>query len=211
MVDNKTEIKKKRVVIAPHAFATMVAYAAKYSTSSVHGVVVGTTTSDTINVTNIFPICHDETPTKPLVDTALALVASSLEEDSSSSKDKIIGWFTAPELLQDNTPGPVPLRIVATMDYGVDDTDKVLLLVRNEEITNIIQDVDSTVNQPKAIEAFGKDFGNQWMESLEVTITNEGDAETLARKLASDETITDLVDHWKAVSTSKWSQAQHFC
>jgi hypothetical protein len=199
------ESAKKTVVIEPHAFACMVAYAARHSTSVVHGAVVGSASETELSVSSVFPICHDETPTKPLIDTALAMVASTLDGDESK---KIIGWFTAPELLEDLQAGPVALRIVANLDG--DSADKVLLVLRNQEVGDIVN--NESTKASSVVGAFGKDFGSQWMEPLEVTVSNEVDAAGSARKeYESTTAVTDLVDHWKSVTTSEWSQAAHVC
>lgn len=192
--------EKKSVEIAAPAFSAMVAYAARHPSAAVHGVAVGTSDASKIVVSGVFPVCHGETPTRPLVDAALALASSSLE--ASEGGAKIVGWFTAPALLRDEGSGPVPLRIVSTM--GGDDADKVLLVLRNAAVGDVVRGGGGVASA--AIAAFGKDFGNQWMDPLEVTVPDEGDAVDAARKLyESGKGPTDLVEHWKDFPASDWS------
>ena len=118
---------KDSVIISPEVFALMAAHAASHPTTAIHGVLIGNRNSSTnkVDVTDAFPICH-ENPTKPLVETALALVQSNLEGQQQKDNDKkscIVGWYTAPELLYEKKPGPVALRIVAGLAASSEDND----------------------------------------------------------------------------------------
>lgn len=108
MVEGK---KQNAVVLSPQAFAAMLLHAAQHSSSVVHGVLVGSHSGGKIHVTDAIPVCH-ETPTKTVVDTSLALLQARHVTDSV----KIVGWFTAPEILEDDRP---PVRTLFEFSFLV--------------------------------------------------------------------------------------------
>jgi len=217
MVD-KGNNNKDSVTIAPEVFALMAAHAASNPTSAVHGVLIGSRNGDKVTVTDAFPICH-ENPTKPLVETALALVQSNLEEENRDKKknndNSIIGWFTAPELLHETKPGPVALRIVANLATNDGQGEPVLLVLNNEPIVKLLAAVEDKENNclaSRTVQAFGKDFGMQWMEPLDLTVTNDsGAAKAVTAMLNNKENninvVQDLVDHWEEGAASEWTSA----
>mmetsp|Transcript_29977 Transcript_29977/g.30465 ORF Transcript_29977/g.30465 Transcript_29977/m.30465 type:complete len:219 (-) Transcript_29977:1721-2377(-) len=211
MVD---EGNKDSVTISPEVFALLVAHAASHPTTTVHGVLIGnrSKSNNKVDVTDAFPICH-ENPTRPLVETALALVQSNLEEEETNNK-YIVGWFTAPELLYETKPGPVALRIVASLaaasssrnDPSSFSGEPVLLSLHNETIVNILAEKDSVAS--KVIQAYGKDFGMQWMEPLDLTVLNESVAVKAVTDIINGKVnINDLVDHWDKGASSEWTLA----
>jgi hypothetical protein len=105
--------KQNLVVLSPQAFAAMLLHAAQHSSSVVHGVLVGSHSGGKIHVTDAIPVCH-ETPTKTLVDTSLALLQAQQVTDSA----KVVGWFTAPEILEDDRP---PVRTWNNFSFRVFD------------------------------------------------------------------------------------------
>jgi len=188
------------VTISPAVFALLVAHAGAHPTTTVHGVLIGTRKLNRIDIIDASPICH-ENPTKPLVETALALVQSNLE----GQKDKfIVGWYTAPELLHEKKPGPVALRIVASLAI----CEPVLLFLNNETIIDLLGKNECLVSN--AILAYGKDFGMQWMEPLELKVLNESNAEKVIDAIFKDKMkINDLVDHWDEGTSSEWTSASN--
>eukprot|EP00534_Pseudo-nitzschia_fraudulenta_P000761 CAMPEP_0201124102 /NCGR_PEP_ID=MMETSP0850-20130426/10559_1 /ASSEMBLY_ACC=CAM_ASM_000622 /TAXON_ID=183588 /ORGANISM="Pseudo-nitzschia fraudulenta, Strain WWA7" /LENGTH=209 /DNA_ID=CAMNT_0047391295 /DNA_START=63 /DNA_END=689 /DNA_ORIENTATION=+ len=203
--------KKDTVTIAPQVFALMAAHAASHPTSAVHGILVGSRTGDEVAVTDAFPICH-ENPTKPLVETALALVQSNLVEGNKNGS--IVGWFTAPELLHETKPGPVALRIVANMAAAMGEGEPVLLVLNNESIVNLLavgaEDYrENSTTASQTIQAFGKDFGMQWMEPIDkLNVTNDSGATKVVTEMMNQENqsdlVKDLVDHWNQGAGSEW-------
>eukprot|EP00536_Pseudo-nitzschia_multiseries_P006815 jgi/Psemu1/239684/estExt_Genewise1.C_1500035 len=225
MVDEGNKIGG--VTLAPEVFALMAAHAASHPTSAVHGVLIGSRNGNNeVTVSDAFPVCH-ENPTKTLVETSLSLIQSVLDGNESGKEDAIVGWFTAPELLHETKPGPVALRIVAGMAaaFGGGDGGRggepVLLVLNNLSIVNLIaerteneneNDEAKVVTASETINAFGKDFGMQWMEPIHnVSVTNDSGAVAAAKAAlsASGKTFTcrDLVDHWNEGATSKWTSA----
>lgn len=188
---------KDSVIIAPQAFVLMALYAVQHGASGVHGVLIGTRSKNRIDVSGAFPVCH-ETPTKLLVETGLALVESTIQNDKSTS---IVGWFTAPEILADDKPGPVALRIAANL--ATDTNEPILLVLRNEIIGQLINGEESSATA--AIQAFGKNLGQQWMDSLEVSVSLDADAATVMKELKGM-SINDLVDHWQNGASSDWHE-----
>jgi hypothetical protein len=194
MADSKKT--KDSVLVSPQAFVSMAMHAARHSTTVVHGVLIGSSSGHLIKVTDAIPVCH-ETPTTPLVETALALVQAQTCNDST----KIVGWFTAPEVLENNRPGPVALRIVANL--VTTDFEPVLLVLHNEQLGELLKGSGGSASN--AIQAFGKDFGKQWMEPLDVTVDKEPNASKAAQVAhLQGISINDLVDHWGGGASSEW-------
>jgi hypothetical protein len=189
---------KDSVIVAPKAFLLMAMHAAGHSTSSVHGILVGSRSGNKVEVSDAFPVCH-ETPTKPLVETALALVQSHL--DGSSTPSNIIGWYTAPEILGDDQPGPVALRIASNL--ADKSGEPVLLMIKNEGLGQLVKGTETPAST--AIQAFGKNFGKQWMDPLKVTVLEEAAVTKAIIELHSKRVlIDDLNDHWKGAMSADW-------
>ncbi len=211
------------VSLAPEVFALMAAHAASHPMSAVHGILVGSKSGgDQVTVSNAFPVCHGN-PTKPLVETSMALVQSILEEGDENSS--WFGWYTAPELLHETKPGPVALRIVANIaaamgdgdDDGDDDNNNepVLIVMKNESIVQLLMGDEKGVTASQTIQAFGKDFGMQWMEPIE-KLSVKGEAKATKALIGmlnqgSDvRMVRDLVDHWDQGAASEWTTAASF-
>eukprot|EP00547_Thalassionema_nitzschioides_P016751 CAMPEP_0194234202 /NCGR_PEP_ID=MMETSP0158-20130606/1974_1 /TAXON_ID=33649 /ORGANISM="Thalassionema nitzschioides, Strain L26-B" /LENGTH=201 /DNA_ID=CAMNT_0038967303 /DNA_START=32 /DNA_END=633 /DNA_ORIENTATION=- len=178
--------KKKNVDVSAEAFVSMAIHAGQNPTNEVHGLLLGSSNKDMILVTKAVPVCH-EIPTKPLLETALSL-ASSSEEDLV-----IIGWYTAPKRLDDKHPGPVPLRIAANLPTS--DVEPVLLMIDNDALALCLTD-----ENPKddVVKGFGKDFGQQWLEPLSLSVTNEKKAfEAATSAFSNGIPVVDLVDHFE--------------
>jgi hypothetical protein len=217
--NNETNSTAVSVRIEPEVLALMVGHATSHSTTTIHGILVGTTTRTTtsknrMTITDAYPICH-ETPTKVLVETSLSLVQSKLEESSNNhdnrSSQNIVGWYTAPELGGDNAkPSPVVLRIVASLAALKDDNTSqqpVLLVLNNDSLVKVIQGQLESLDP--VVTVYGKDFGNQWLEKLDHEIDNEEDHPTALELLvrANETKVNDLTDHWEAGTNSEWTTA----
>ena len=190
---------KESVSVEPHAFVVMAVYAAQHAADEVHGLLVGKRVANNVIVSSAIPVCH-ETPTKPLVETALELVQSHIEDDKSL---KIVGWFTASEMLSDDKPGPVALRIVANME--IDAEKPVLLVLRNKGIGQLVCGEENAV--PSVVHAYGKDFGQQWMDPLELSVRQVAEATRAAKSLFEEGKFArDLIDHWAEGNSSEWPE-----
>mmetsp|Transcript_23089 Transcript_23089/g.38163 ORF Transcript_23089/g.38163 Transcript_23089/m.38163 type:complete len:213 (+) Transcript_23089:112-750(+) len=197
MTDNK---KKNSVEVSPESFVSMVLHAGQNPTTVVHGLLLGSFSgNDKVVITKAIPVCH-ETPTKPLLEIALGIVSASAD-----GKDVVVGWYTAPERLTDTQPGPVALRIAANL--GSDDASKepVLLVLDNAALADCLKGDDSS--KDAVIKAFGKDFGQQWMDPLDkITVTKESKARAAAASAFSnaDIVIVDLVNHLEDDGAADW-------
>ena len=204
--------KKESVTLAPQVFALIAAHAASHPTSAVHGILVGSRNGDQVTIADAFPVCH-ENPTRTLVETALSLVQSIIEGKNQT----IVGWFTAPELLHETKPGPVALRIVANLAAAMDSNgegEPVLLVLNNQSILKLLatDEKDSSMKASQTIQAFGKDFGMQWMEPIEnLSIEDESRSTKAVMSMLKQENdshvVNDLVDHWDQGATSEWTSA----
>jgi hypothetical protein len=126
-----------------------------------------------------------------LIDAALSLVDGV-----------VVGWYTAPERLEDDRPGAPALRIAASLG-GANSDEPVLLILQNQAVADCLN--GDTTDQ-HVLKAFGKDFGQQWMEPLNVSLESEVKALEAARQAHTDKVVlNDLVDHWKGESpTTEW-------
>jgi len=182
--------KKHNVVVSPLALTTMLLHAAKHGTTCVHGILVGSFSAETVRITSAIPVCH-EAPTKPLVDTSLNLVDGV-----------VVGWYTAPERLQDEKPGAPALRIAASLAAANSQGEPVLVVLQNEAVADCLSGGSKT----DVIKAYGKDFGQQWMEPLDLSLESETKALEAARQAHKDKVaLNDLVDHWEGDSAdTEW-------
>ena len=189
--------KSNSVVVEPRAFLVMAVYAAQHSVDAVHGLLIGRREGNSVIVTDAAPVCS-EPPTTPLVECALEIAKSAFIESDLG----VVGWFTAPETLSKGTPGPVALRIAASLETD-DSIEPVLIVLENEGIGRIACGEAKSVDS--VVQAFGKDFGKQWMEPLEVMI-QQGDKSATATQQAYRKgiSISDLTDHWKTTDKSEW-------
>ena len=206
--------KKDSVTITPQVFALMAAHAASHPMSAVHGILVGRRSGDEVTVSDAFPVCHGN-PTKTLVETAFALVQSILE--GNDGKNTIIGWFTAPELIHETKPGPVALRIVANLAAAMGEIEPVLLVMNNDSTVKLLAlgDEGEGVTASSTIQAFGKDFGMQWMESIDnLSVKDEAKATKALIAMLNEGSeiriVRDLVDHWDQGASSEWTSASSF-
>ena len=191
---------KKRndaVVVAPQAAVSMILHAKHHSTTVIHGVLIGSRSGDITTVSNAIPLCH-EPPTRTLVDTSLALVQAQQE----TSKNRIVGWFTAPEVLDDERPGPAALRIVANLE--TENFEPVLLVLNNSALAKFFSDPNDG-SASELFNAFGKDFGKQWMEPLSLSLEKSGGVVEAAREACKEGLVVDdLVDHWEGSCSAEW-------
>ena len=190
LVTMSTDETKQNVVVSPLALTSMLLHSAKHGTTSVHGILIGTFSPDAVKVTSAIPVCH-EAPTKPLIDTALSLVEGG-----------VVGWYTAPERLEDERPGAPALRIVASLAASNTLGEPVLIVLQNQAVVDCLTGKDAT-SDASVIKAFGKDFGQQWMEPLNVSLQSETKALEAARQAHAEKVVlNDLVDHWEGDSAS---------
>ena len=188
-------MKTMPVTVSTKAFVSIAIHSVCHRDEAVHGILVGKQSGDVVRVDEAFPLCH-ETPSRPLLDIAFALVEAQINGYDDGTF--IVGWFTAPENLTDNRSGPVALRVVATL--ASEEFEPVLLVVRNEELGDFISGTKGHASN--AIKAYGKDFGGNWMEPLMVSVEEESEAAMAVRDAyRNGNKVSDLIDHWESKGT----------
>lgn len=190
----------KQVSVQPEAFVSMLLHARQHAHQPVHGVLLGSSNSNQgiLTVASAVPICHG-TPVQPWIETSLSLIEAQLEESGSN---KIVGWYTAPLLLEDLRPGPVALRMTSVLENG--GTAKPTLIVLNNKIVG--ECVKGDVNQVSAaMQAYGKDFGNQYQEKISTTVVESAKAtKALTEAIESKILSNDFVDHLEGEAATTW-------
>jgi hypothetical protein len=180
------------VSVRPKAFVSMVLHATKHKTTSVHGVLLGSITGGNITVDDAVPISHGA-PTKPEVEIALGLLP-----DTSN----IVGWYTAPELLEDTRAGPVALRMVASLDHAGDKKEPTLIVLDNAALALSLK---GQGKPDAAVQAYGKDFGGQWLDPLKVSLEISSNATLAAQEgFKQGVEINDWVDHLEGPASTPW-------
>jgi|UPI000581A15F hypothetical protein len=193
MVDSRSSNSSlKTVNVAPKAFCAMALHAATYKNSSVHGILLGSSTKGVIVVEDAVPVSHGA-PTKPLVEISLGLV-------QAKSDHTIVGWYTAPELFSDSRPGPVALRMTANLATGT--IEPTLIVLQNGPLSKCL---GGEGKADGVLQAFGKDFGQQYLESVETAVQDGPKASRAVQEAFKDSTkLEDLEDHLKGPQHASW-------
>lgn len=191
-----TDGSKNSVQVHPTAVVSMMLHARKHKNVSVHGFLLGTSSSNVVTVSDAVPVSHGA-PTKALIETATGLLGAADGVNSS-----IVGWYTAPALLEDTRPGPVALRMVAALGADASKPEPALIVLQNEALTKCLQQ-QGTEQVDAVIQAFGKDFGQQWLESIPVKVQDTANATRAAKEgLESNVQVNDLMDHFEGPASS---------
>lgn len=185
----KKEIKK--VSVEASALVLMMQHSVSHKNEAIHGLLLGSVTGDTIIVQNAVAVCHG-TPTRPIVETAIGLVQQKAE-------NTIVGWYTAPALLNDKKPGPVALRMAASLE--TDEFEPTLLVLQNTVLAACLKG-EGKMND--ILCAFGKDdLGGQWVRPLDLTVKDSSSAVEQV-KTGGKEPISDFVDHLEGDASTPW-------
>ena len=179
----------KKVVVLPQAFTEMTLHAMRHSHATIHGLLLGTVQADRLTVQDAVPVCHGA-PTRPLVETVLGLVPQK----------EIVGWYTAPALLEDTKPGPVALKMVASLVPDQKTENVTLLVMNNMALATALK----AGGKPEDIlVALGKDLGDQWLEPLPLSL--EKDAwKSVQDAVEKGVKINDFVDHLEGDDFAPW-------
>jgi Uncharacterised protein family (UPF0172) len=164
----------------------------------------------TLTVHEAVPVSHG-TPTRPLIETAIGLIEASQKSETENNNDKesncvIVGWYTAPALLNDTRPGPIALRMAANFEIKKDHNNNqvqqhqpsTLLVLQNAAIGPCLQGKGPT-NANDVIKALGKDFGDQYLDpsSIDMVVENgEAACRAVAQAYKANIGCNDLVDHF---------------
>lgn len=182
-----------KVTTSPKAFCAMVLHASSFKNQAVHGLLLGKSSKTSVEVEDAVPVSHGAAPTKPLVEIALGLVENSAKDNKLS----IVGWYTAPALLEDTRAGPVALRMASTLAVG--NIEPALIVVQNKGISELFTTTGSSKSTNSCIQAYGKDFGGQYLEKVDTKVQDADRAASAARDYYKKGThVIDLVDHFES-------------
>lgn len=176
------------VVVQAQAFVSIALHAICHKTDPVHGILLGTSKQNTIVVQDSVPVCHGA-PTRPIVEACLGLVADRT----------VVGWYTVPMLKDDTHPGPVALRMAASLNSP--SVEPTLLVLDNVALGKLIKAEGDIV----AIKAYGKDFGQQWLKPIACTVENSAGARRATREAVQQQVqLNDFVDHLEGSASTFW-------
>jgi Uncharacterised protein family (UPF0172) len=116
----------------------------------------------------------------------------------------VVGWYTAPMLLDDTQPGPVALRMAAQLSSST--VESILLVVHNLSLAALVvsqstatatSTVGSNVVAESLLRAYGRDFGNQWMAPISNLVVEQPEsvAKAIAQLAPNFAAVVDLMDH----------------
>ena len=192
---NETMSSIKTVTVQPKAAIAMAAHCQAHPHESTYGILLGRCdkSSMALVVQDALPVSHGA-PSLPLAETALGLAELEAKKQAGYF---IVGWYTAPMLLEDTRPGPVGLRLAATMASST--MEPVLLVVQNKSLGDCVLNGSSAAN---LVQALGRDFGDQWLETISTKV-EKADAVGKGIQQARQQEMTagtDLLDHMADVS-----------
>lgn len=195
----------KKVVVQPEAFVSMLLHARQNPHQAVHGVLLGQADDGTLmTVTSAVPICHG-TPVQPWIEASLSLIEATQGDDNNNNK--IVGWYTAPLLLDDVRPGPVALRMASILESSNSSSSSVgtTLIVLNNQAVAAACSQSTGGDASAAVQAFGKDFGQQYQEKIPTVVTNSAKALQALRE-ATDSSVPcpDFLDHLEQEASTTW-------
>jgi Uncharacterised protein family (UPF0172) len=215
MVESTTKGENKTAIVSPQATLAIALHCNRHSTDSVHGILLGKVDSNDgiVSVSDAVPVTHGA-PTTPIVESAFGLLPHCLKDRNAA----VVGWYTAPMLLQDTRPGPLALRIVANLGTMMPDSilpvvnDPILIVVQNEVLASAAHGalVDDAVDS--VFKAFGKNSGNQWLSPIDsVKVERIEDVSSAILKANEGRVaISDLLDFYDECSAPASSQASWF-
>jgi hypothetical protein len=130
-----------------------------------------------------------------LVETALGFLLSD-SEDAKEEKGVCRGWYTAPALLNDASPGPTALRMASNLDQP-ENQQQALLVLQNSKLREALLQG----NAQGIVQGYGRDFAGQFLEKVETQIR---EPETVARAILAIKerkvNVYDLLDHMEDMS-----------
>jgi hypothetical protein len=183
---------KRKVVVQPQAFVEMTLHAVRHKHEAVHGLLLGSCEKNVITITDAVAVSHGA-PTRPLVETAIGLAQAKTEAT-------IVGWYTAPPLLNDTKPGPVALRMAANLE--TDKVDPTLIVIQNAALAASLK---GEGKPDDVLQALGKDFGKQWLDPLEISLENPSNAlKSVKDAVEKGVQLNDFVDHLDGDVISPW-------
>ena len=94
----------------------MIGHALKFPYSQIHGLLLGKLdeSNRVLTIHDAIAVCHSA-PTKPIVDMAVRITEVHLESLEELKRLKIVGWYTANERSEDETPRHAALKIASEL------------------------------------------------------------------------------------------------
>lgn len=180
-----------KVVVHPAAFCGISTHAVAYPNDEIHGVLLGKLSGKVSTVYDAVPVAHGP-PTRNLVEIALGLIPSLSEYD-------IVGWYTAPMLLEDTRPSPVALRIVSSLKTA--SIEPIMVVVNNIAMAKCVK--GEATNCSGVLTAMGRDFADQYLDKIHTSI--EKSAETVkAASTCRHIKLVDLSEHLDQPDFTNW-------
>lgn len=230
---------KQIINVSSLAHTKMVLHAVRHPNSTIHGILLGSIGADstsnsgsaTLEITNALPVFHS-TPTKPLLEISLRLAESYCSSSNSSSttttptttsisKQKIVGWYTANERINDTTPNQAALKIMSSiasqwsldkeLDFRKDlnGLEPVLGFLTPSGLTSLLS--SSSGGESKGDDAcageldwFGSDYKHHWLEpypTSNITSSSSSNMELIQQAVSaslnehSEVELYDFEDH----------------
>jgi hypothetical protein len=201
---NGTGDRCSKIVVEPQAYCIMALHASQHRHESVHGFLLGTfgdisspSVGGVATVTGAVPVSHGAAVTEPLLEVALGLCEQSSEE----ATEGVIGWYTAPRLLLDTRPGPVDVRVAASLSLRKGDGSRsgpgILLVMQNAALGDLVGGNDSAP-------LFASEAGG-----AEVVVRDSAKASRATREaIQQGLPMEDFADHLErsTASESSWLQ-----
>jgi hypothetical protein len=197
----KPKEPKNDVVVQPQAFASMVLHALNHKYETVHGILLGQCSQTTTTVTDAVPVCHGA-PTRSLVETAIGLIQANKKKSDGDESGVVVvvGWYTAPALLEDTKPGPVALRMAANLETP--EVHSTLIVIQNPGLVACLKGEGKAED---VLQAYGKDFGKQFLDPIKTLLQNPADAlGVVKRAIDKGIVVGDLVDHFDGDADTAW-------
>ncbi|KAJ3214265.1 ER membrane protein complex subunit 8 [Dinochytrium kinnereticum] len=161
------------------AYLKLVLHAAKYSTTAVSGLLLGSKLGEKLEVVDAIPLFHTSSPLSPLAEISLHQAEIYAEQCGS----RIVGMYFANETAVDQSINPFVGKMAAKIDALLGD-GSVLFMIDNAKLSS------SNI----AVKAYNFVSGNWKALHPNALTTDEGDNMTVLKKLITDRTYTDLVD-----------------
>ncbi|KAJ1533158.1 hypothetical protein HK096_005601 [Nowakowskiella sp. JEL0078] len=116
--------------LSQQSYAKIVLHCAKYPLVSVNGLLLGNLSGSILLVEDAVPLFHNVLPLSPMLEIALQQV----DVYAKQTGQKIIGSYSASELLTDVEPSPMTIKLAQKLDENSGNIPALLLVVNNEKL-----------------------------------------------------------------------------
>ncbi|KAJ3103431.1 tRNA ligase [Phlyctochytrium planicorne] len=112
------------VELRKEAYLKFLLHAAKYSTSAVSGLLMGTKTGDKLDVVDVIPQFHTASPSSPIAEISI----QQAEIYAQQSGKRIVGVYFANEIVSDQTINPFVAKIASKIEDQLGGGSALLML-----------------------------------------------------------------------------------